>query len=174
MDYYSNTTQVPNIVFDELLKTMASISEIKVLLTIIRKTIGMANSEVKGKRLERAWISQRLFMICCNLSGRSVSTAIDSLIKKELIEVTDSFGNILHTKQERRGTSKLYFSSRLRLKLNKKQTSEPVCNNPVNKAHIIKLNTIKKSCYNSSQGAHRLSDSERLSQILSTQNNRNT
>ncbi|MCK8479044.1 replication protein [Psychroserpens algicola] len=174
MDYYSNTTQVPNVLFDHLLKTISSMSELKVLLIIIRKTIGVADPNMKGKRLERAWISQRLFAICCNLSGRAVSTAIDGLIKKELIEVTDSFGNVLLTKRERQGTPRLYFASRLRLVVNKKQTSEPICDNAVNKLHIIKLNTIKKSCYNDSQGVQRLSDSERLNQLLDITKNGNT
>ena len=167
MDYYKNTTQTPNELFDVLLKTLTT-SELKVLLTIIRKTIGMIDPS-SGKRVERAWISQRLFMRCCSLSGRAVSTAIESLVHQHLIEVTDKEGRELNAKYKRRGVSRLYFASRLRLVQNLKKASEPAGINPVTKGHTIKLTTIKLSCYKRSQGIRKLSDEERYQQILSEQ-----
>jgi hypothetical protein len=164
MSYYTNTTQTPNSVFDHLLKTLKD-SELRVLLTVIRKTIGQIDPLQRSKRLERAWISQKLFMLCCNLSGRSISNAIDSLVSKDLLEVTNKKGDILNSKSKRRGASRLYYTSLLRLEENKKQASEPACYNPVTKGHTIKLNTIKQSCYNRSQGVRRLSDTERYLQI---------
>jgi len=169
MNYYKNTTQTPNEIFDVLLKTLTK-SELKVLLTIIRKTIGMTDPS-SGKRLERAWISQRLFMRCCSLSGRAVSGAIESLVRKELIEVTDKDGRELNAKYKRRGVSRLYFASRLRLVQDLKKASELSCTNPVTLSHTIKLNKIKLSCYNKSQGVHRITDTERYQQI---QDQRNT
>jgi len=169
MTYYINTTQTPNILFDVLLKHI-TFSELKVLMTIIRKTIGMVNPNNIKERVERAWISQKLFMLCTSLSGRAVSSAIDSLVKRQLIEVTDYIGNILETKEKRRGVSRLYYASRLRLEPNPKQASEVSCHNPVNKGHTIKLNNKTKSCYNSSQGIKRISDTERYQQILGTLN----
>lgn len=164
MSYYKNTTQTPNELFDILLKTLTK-SELKVLLTIIRKTTGMIDTS-SGKRVERAWISQRLFMRCCSLSGRAVSSAIESLVRQGLIEVTDKHGRELNARYKRRGVSRLYFASRLRLVQDLKKASELTCINPVTKGHIIKLNNIKLSCYNKSQGVHRLSDEERYQQIL--------
>lgn len=160
---------------DDHLKTISS-SELKVLLTILRKTIGKVDPNKHGKRLDRAWISQKLFRVCTSLSGRAVSSAIDSLVKKGWIEVTDEKGHRLEHKLKRQGMSRLYFASRLRLEPNMKQTSEAACLNPVNTGHIIKLNNKNQSCYNSSQGVKRISDMERYHQIMTrlhTSNHKN-
>lgn len=164
--HYKKTTQTPNTLFDEILKTLSN-SELKVLLTIIRKTIGMVDSRDSSKRLERAWISQKLFMLCTNLSGRAVSTAIDSLVTRKLIIVTDAKKNILSSKSSRRGVSKLYYSSNSLLDTpQEKKASELTSHNPVKKGHTIKLTYIKPSCDISSQTNKKLSDKERLLQII--------
>lgn len=167
MRYYYKTTQTPNSLFDIYLKTLLN-SELKVLLVIIRKTIGIADVKNKGNRLDRAWISQKLFHICTSLSGRAISTAIDSLIQKDLIIVTNHSGQILKNKNARRGASRLYYSSNslLEQKDEKNIASEITCNNPVNKVHTIKQTIIKQSCENSSQGIVKLTDRERILQIL--------
>lgn len=167
--YYKQTTQTPNVLFDVLLKTLSK-SELSVLLTIIRKTIGMVNPNNTDKRIERAWISQGLFMRCTGLSGRAVSSAIDSLVTRHLIIVTNSEGHLLITKASRRGVFKLYYSSSLLLEQHQKnKSSELSCHNPVTKGHTIKLTDIKLSCEKRSQGlkeVKRLSDRERILQIL--------
>jgi len=164
--YYKKTTQIPNILLDELLKTL-SYSELKVLLTIMRKTIGIVDSCDSSKRVERAWISQRLFMLCTNLSGRAVSSAIDSLVTRKIILVTDAKKNIVSSKSSRRGASKLYYSSNSLLDTpQEKKASELDCHNPVKKGHTIKLTYIKPSCDISSQENKKLSDKERLLQII--------
>ena len=169
MSYYKNTTQVSNVLIDDLLKVI-SFSELKVLLVIIRRTIGMSHATIKRKRLDKAWISQKLFSVCTSLSGRAVSTAIDRLVIRQLIEVTDVDGIQLDSREKRRGISRLYFASRLRLDPNKKQTSEPICRTPVNTVHTIKLNNKTKSCYNKSQGIKRLSDTQRFRQLMNENN----
>jgi len=173
---YKHTTQTPNILFDHFLKSI-SFSELKILLTIIRKTDGQVDSIDSNRRVERAWISQRLFMICCNLSGGAVSTAIDSLVQKQLIEVSDSKGSILLSKSTRRGASQLFYKSLLRLCLSKEKACEHRSINPMKKGHTIKLNNIKQSCYNGSQGVQPLGTTERFIQlqaILDIRNNQDT
>ena len=172
MSYYKNTTQTPNSLFDLHLKHL-SLSELKVLLTIVRKTIGVVHPSIPGTRLQRAWISQKLFMRCTSLSGRAVSSAIGSLVDRNLIVVSDGKGNTVSSKSSRRGSPRLYYASRLRLDQNKMQTSEHLCNKPVKKGHTIKLNTIKQSCYNGSQGIHKLTDTQRYLQIKNEHNHRN-
>lgn len=168
--YYKNTTQTPNSLFDEHLKNLSK-SELKLLLTIIRKTIGQVDLRDRSKRLDRAWISQRLFRICTSLSGRAVSSAIDSLIHKELIIVTDKKGNRLNHKFRRRGTPKLYFSSNLLLETNQeKRTNDLTYQTPVKKSNTIKLKDIKLLCDISSQGKTKLTDKERIEQILQKRN----
>ncbi len=123
--------------------------------------------------MKRAWISQKLFIVACNKSGRAISNAIDSLVTKGYIEVTTIDYTLLDTKVKRRGASRLYFSSRLRLVANPKKASELTCHNPVNKGHTIKLNNTTKSCYNTSQGVQKISDTERYRQIQKSLEHRN-
>ncbi len=167
---YKQTTQTPNILFDVHLKTLSK-SELTILLTVIRKTVGMVDPLNTKQRLERAWISQRLFSICTGLSTRSVSYAIDSLVKRHLITVTNKQKHHLNTKASRRGVFKLYYSSSLLLEQSqeKRKSSELTCHNPVTKGHTIKLTDSKLSCAKKSQGfkkIQKLSDRERILQIL--------
>ena len=57
MYYYPQSTQVPNYLLDVLQKQLKE-GELKVFLTIIRKTIGQVDLNDKKRRIERAWISQ--------------------------------------------------------------------------------------------------------------------
>jgi hypothetical protein len=169
MEYYKRTTQVPNEVIDVLMKQLPA-TEFKVLLLIIRRTYGMIEQGSKHKRVQRTWISQKLFCICCNVSGRAVSTAIEKLIQKKLITVTDFNGNILDTKQKRRGKPRLYFTSRLRLEPSsfkkKKKACELTSTKPMNTVHMIKPTEIKQSFDMITQGIERITDQERIQQIL--------
>jgi len=171
--YYKQTTQTPNVLFDVHLKTLSK-SELAVLLTIIRKTVGMVDPSDKKQRLQRAWISQRLFCICTGLSGRAVSNAIDALVTSNLITVTNRQGNYLKTKTSRRGVFKLYYSSSLLLDTSqeKLKSSDFTCYNPVTKGHTIKLTEIKLIAEKKSQGfkkVQKLSDRERIFQIFEQQ-----
>lgn len=161
---YKRTTQTPNTLFDHHLKTLTE-TKLKVLMTIIRKTMGQQDPGCPDKRIERAWISQRLFCICTGKSGRAVSSAIDELSNQGLIEITDIKGTVLATKSKRRGASRLYFASRLDVQEPAPATYDLICDNAVKKGHTIKLNEIKQSCYNSSVGIRKLSDLERYRQI---------
>lgn len=100
------STQVPNILFDYLLKNLTE-KELKVLLVVIRQTIGWYVS--KGVRKNRDWISQRFFIQKTGLSGKSVSEAIDILTQKGLIIATDEKGSILNHPHERRGRDKVFY-----------------------------------------------------------------
>ena len=173
MSLYKQTTQTPNILFDEYLKTLTR-SELTVLMTIIRKTIGMVNPKDTYKRVDKAWISQRLFAICTGLSPRAVSGAIDSLVKKHLFSVTNSKGQYLKTKASRRGVFKLYYSSSLLLEhnLEKRKSSEPTDHKPVTNSNIIKLTDTKLLREERSQGfkkIRKLTDRERIQQIFEQQ-----
>ena len=161
---YKYTTQTPNILFDHLIKVLSE-TQLKVLLTIIRKTIGQVDATNPTKRVQRAWISQRLFCICTGKSARAVSSAIDYLSSQGYILVTAKDGTTLTSKSKRRGASALYYASRL---LSEEATPQPCdlsYHNAVKKGHTIKLNEIKESCYNRSQCVKRLSDTERYLQI---------
>jgi hypothetical protein len=104
------STSVPNIIFDKYLPGL-NLAEIKVLLIIIRQTQGWFDRRT-GKRKARDSISQSQFVRKTALSRRIVSSAIKSLLKKKLIEVTDYKGNSLHNSEDRKGRSFLFYSIR--------------------------------------------------------------
>lgn len=164
MHNYKRTTQTPNILFDQLLKELTE-TELKVLLTVIRKTIGQSEPYNSYKRIKRAWLSQRLFCLCTGNSARAVSSAIDTLSRKRYIIVTDEDKNVLNTKSKRRGASRLYYESNFFKQEPAPVSCELTYHNAVKNSHTIKLNETKESCYNRSQCTQRLTDSERLQQI---------
>lgn len=161
---YKRTTQTSNDLFDIHLKTLKG-SELKVLLTIIRKTVGMYDRKT-STRVEWAWISQRLFRICTGLSGKAVSDAISSLLEKKLIQIKNEKGNLVRSKSQRRASTKLYYSSNSLLESSKNtKPSELTCTDVVKKVHTIKLRPIKPLCEKSTQGIRKLSDRERILQL---------
>lgn len=163
---FKNTTQTPNRLFDVYLKSLSK-SELKVLLVIIRRTVGFVSPYKAQERVKWAWISQSLFMAYTGLSNRSVSSAITSLLNKKMIEVKDEKGNSVHKNYQRRASSRLYFSSNLLLEKTKKnKVNENACNHRVNVLHTIKQTMNKQYCEKISQGVQKLSDKERLQQII--------
>lgn len=77
-------------------------SDIRLLLLVVSQTIGY------GK--ERDWISQAWFKEKAGLSSASVSGAIDLLVRRRLIRVTNEEGFERHTKLARRlHRGKLYY-----------------------------------------------------------------
>ncbi len=104
---YAQTTQVPNLLFDQLLQTL-SFAELKILLIITRQTNGWID-KTTGRRKVRDRISYGQFMSKSNLCRRAVSTAIQSLIRKGCIVVSDAAGNALPLSHERKGKKYLYY-----------------------------------------------------------------
>ena len=94
-------TQIPNVVLDGLLPFL-TVAELKVLLVVIRQTLGW--------RKKRDWISQKQLCAKTGLSRQSVSLAVSFLATQELIQVTDVQGQLLSTPALRKGRSRLYYS----------------------------------------------------------------
>jgi len=104
----NNFTLTPNIIFDCLLKDLSS-SELKIILVIIRQTIGWVDQRT-GKRKERDRISFSQFAEKTGLSRKSISKAINSLSKRNLIVITDKTGNNLNASFQRKGKASIYYS----------------------------------------------------------------
>ena len=104
---YKKTTQIPNIVLDQYLRTLSA-SELKILLVIIRQTSGWID-KYTGKRKLRDRISYSQFMEKTGYSRRILTKAIKSLEAKGLIAITGSKGQSLECSRSRRG-SWLYFN----------------------------------------------------------------
>lgn len=103
-----NTTAVPNAVFDIYLKKLR-LAELKVLLIIIRQTLGWQDKRNKSTRKEMDWISNSQLVEKTGSSARAINEAIQILSTKKLIEVISVSGEILDTPEKRRGQQKLYY-----------------------------------------------------------------
>ena len=96
------TTPVPNIIFDRYLKDL-NLAELKVLLVVIRQTLGWADRRGMYGRKETDWISGSQLREKTGSSKRAITSAIDCLVRKRLIEVHDDRGNSFDISNERKG-----------------------------------------------------------------------
>ncbi len=103
-----NTTPVPNVILDIYLKEL-SFAELKVLLVVIRQTLGWADRRGMFGRKETDWISGSQLRQKTGSSKRAITSAIDLLVRKKLIEILDEQGNILDHPEKRQGKTKLFF-----------------------------------------------------------------
>ena len=102
-----NATPIPNSVFDKYLSILKP-SETVILLTVFRQTVGWIDHRTGGRK-KRDWITNSQFQRKTGLSDKTVSSAIDALIARQLIKVTDEYENVLYTSSQRRGKVKLYY-----------------------------------------------------------------
>ena len=107
---HAKTTPVPNVLFDVYLKELKS-AELKVLLVIIRQTLGWMDSRAVLGRKEKDWISGGQLSAKTGSSRHAISSAIESLVTKKLIEVLDDSGNLLSEPSMRKGKQRLFFRS---------------------------------------------------------------
>ena len=105
---YPNTTPVPNSIFDNHLKEL-QLAEIKVLLVIIRQTLGWTDRRTVLGRKERDWISTSQLLAKTGSSRRAISSAIETLVKKKHIDVLDESGNTLSEAHMRKGKLRLFY-----------------------------------------------------------------
>jgi phage replication O-like protein O len=105
---HSKTTPVPNVLFDAHLKRLSS-AELKVLLVIIRKTLGWSDRQAMNGRKEVDWISNSQLKQITGCSRRAISSATESLVNKRLIEVLHENGSLLDDPQKRKGKQRLFY-----------------------------------------------------------------
>ena len=105
----NKVTHVPNILFDNFLPQL-KLNELKILLIIIRLTIGFASKTNPDFRKSKDWITIGRFKSMTGLSRRSITGALDSLTYRKLIEVTDPSGKLLLSPWERRGQRRIFFA----------------------------------------------------------------
>lgn len=102
------TIPVPNAVFDTYLKEL-KIAELKVLLIIIRQTLGWKDLSTESKRKEIDWLSNNFLALKTGCSKRAINDAIQSLVKNKIIDVLSKSGELLDTSEKRKGQQKLFF-----------------------------------------------------------------
>jgi len=106
--YYKGTTQVPNEIFDQYLLYLNQ-SQIKVLLVVIRQTLGWIDPKTK-QRKRKDWISVGFFVRRTGLTRKSITYAIQELIEKELIIALDFYDNELRLPKNRKGKRRIYYA----------------------------------------------------------------
>lgn len=102
----NHTTAIPNEFFDELMAKLSS-SAIRVYLKIARNTFGWRDEN--GYPKKRDWIAHSQFSKV-GLSNRSVTNAIDELIEKNLIHLTDYTGKPLNTPNQRKQAQRIFYA----------------------------------------------------------------
>lgn len=162
--YYRQTTQIPNEIIEAIPTLNLSGSEVKLLLIFYRATWGW------HKLRDRLTFSELIRRT--GLGHRSISTSIQTLIDKQLLKVTDYQGTELNTPLERKGKLYLFYTP---LRLNTALSSKKQCSNghqPMHKQEHNKTNVTKPSVIGKKihQGTRKLTDSERIQQILFEQN----
>lgn len=84
-------------------------SETKVLLVILRQTLGWTDKET-GRRKEREWISQGQLAKRTGLNRETVGNAVKGLVQFGVIRVENEAGAVLATpKERRRNQSRTYY-----------------------------------------------------------------
>ncbi len=83
-------------------------TEAIIMLIVFRQTIGWIDYVTK-ERKKKDWISFSQFHKKTGFSKATVSGAIQTLVEKRLLLVSDNDGNHLLTPQSRCGKTKLFF-----------------------------------------------------------------
>ncbi len=102
-------TSVPNDLLDRVMPTLRD-TELRVLLVVVRQTLGWQDGPDPSRRKERDWLTQSQLMRRTGRASEAVSAAVDGLVRAGLIEVQDKWGRPLVTPAERRRfLGRLYF-----------------------------------------------------------------
>lgn len=97
-----NTTQIPNVILDEWILILTE-CEFKLLIVIIRQTLGWVMDDDSGRRKERDWLSMSQLTHKTGYGRTKISENIKTLIQHHrLIEATDAEGNVLDTPEKRK------------------------------------------------------------------------
>lgn len=105
-----NTTPVPNEFFEHI--PSLTHAEIRVLLLVLRQTVGWIDSKT-GKRKVKDKLSYEYIIKKTGLYRTIISPTIQDLIEKQLLQVTDLKGTVLHHAYQRRGKSLLFYQPQL-------------------------------------------------------------
>lgn len=84
-------------------------AEFKVLMVITRQTLGWEDKRAILGRKQVDWIAGSQLQAKTGCSRRAISSAIDILVKKGLIQVLDDKWNPLNSPEQRQGKTRLYY-----------------------------------------------------------------
>jgi hypothetical protein len=155
------STPFPSHLLDDVMPTLKD-TEWRILCVIVRQTLGWQAGEGR-KRSD--WLTHRQLMRRTGRASEAVSKAIDGLIRRGLIEVQNSDGDVLLSPASRRAQGRLYFrlhpgafgrsASQLPVdnpgdKFQKSEVEDPI--SEIRKAKITKENEYKNTPYGGETG----------------------
>lgn len=95
------TTPVPNVLLDKVMPTLRD-TEFRILMVVVRQTLGWQEGPNPAKRKEKDWLTQSQLMRRTGRANGAVSHAVDASVRAKLIDVLDRWGRLLATPAERR------------------------------------------------------------------------
>lgn len=97
-----NTTQVPNILLDEWMPRLSDV-ELRLLLIVVRQTLGWIEDPEKKTRKTEDWISGSQLVAKSGRSRKHISKGMKALIEDhQLVIAVDSKGRLLDTADKRK------------------------------------------------------------------------
>ena len=102
-----NTTPTPNIIFNGLMREMND-TEFRIVMLVVRATLGWEADKETGMRKVEDWISRRQLKEKTGRQSSALSKAIDRCVQEGWIEARAKNGDILDTKGKRKGKN-IYF-----------------------------------------------------------------
>lgn len=148
-------TPVPNVFFDELMKDLSA-SALRVYLKIARNTLGWRTAQ--GEVKSRDWIAHAQFEKM-GLSNRSVSSAVDELVHKKLILVTNERHQDVSEPKLRRDCKRVFYALNS-LEANQNSSQHATQNHP---QHAISVQDQRKTAL-----LHAKTDQKSTQNLLST------
>lgn len=153
LDSLEGTTPVPNVFFDTQLSALKP-AELKLLLVIIRNTLGWIDKRTR-KRKQKDWLSGTQIRQKTGCSRRAITMATEALIETGLIEITDYQGELLSTPEMRRGRTKLYYRYKWEGKRkNHSNSCAKSIGSVAHNMHITKEKITKENTNNSQDKRH--------------------
>jgi hypothetical protein len=143
--YPKPSTPFPNVLLDEIMPTLRD-TEWRLLCVIVRATLGWQDGN-PHRRKRRDWLTQRQMMKRTGRNTAALSKALDALVRRALVEVTDADGRpLLSGEERRRSRTRLYYRLNPRLLLPASAQSElPTSQSEVRKANTTKETDIQKT-----------------------------
>jgi len=102
-----NTTPTPNVIFNGLMRKMND-TEFRIVMLVVRATLGWEADKETGMRKVEDWISSKQLKEKTGRQSGAISKAIDKCVEEGWIEARDKNGNILDSKGKRKGKN-IYF-----------------------------------------------------------------
>ncbi len=146
MTHLASFTPFPNALF-ELMPTLRD-TEWRVLCVIVRQTLGWRDGAGR-QRKQTNWLTHRQLKAQTGRDSEALSKAIDTLVRRGLIEVWDETGHRLMTPAARRGCrGRLFFRLRrdwVSSVISQSEMEQPKTEGRSSESEVRKANTTKET-----------------------------